>query len=562
MSFNRHITRNFNANKTNRIRYDDDDFTCEILKFDKTYEEQYTPNNNNVTVKNGALKYINGFNSYQSQNEKNLEISFKYNAKETSSNYRIELLYANTHKKTPKGKIESTLKANATITINGEKVNNSMTFIGTDVNFSRNYQYCRLEKGENNITYSLSSNTIFIGLVVKKYDKWVATRHNNRNDDLTMIKATVEHTKDLQINTMTAEFMYYHKLDELLEPTNPNANRSGLVFDFRDEINLYVRDTNGNMQQVFGGYISTAEVDDDLTKMTLQCADRMIDLDRRYCFSEIWLNGYKADDNVAYSSSADYLKKYNNYSDALKFLMNNSEIFINTNVKVGQPLVKRNNQKLVTYHDGAYTKLTASNMKTHINQGSVTLRNGADTLKPQSVVIFDDALANQTVNLNNYPNLYFHYGLGEEKWELKMEETSTVTVDGSIQASETWIKRANKITSATGTDAIKPIWQWVATNIKQTSISDFYQNVSKTWSTKKGNCCCKTELMLTLLNAKGILDLQYVHCYKSPKVGHIFAKVNGFYVDPSTRQESRGWHNYIKGYGSIVKTSNFPNKPF
>ena len=65
MSFNRHITRNFNANKTNRIRYDDDDFTCEILKFDKTYEEQYTPNNNNIAVKNGALKYINGFNSYQ-----------------------------------------------------------------------------------------------------------------------------------------------------------------------------------------------------------------------------------------------------------------------------------------------------------------------------------------------------------------------------------------------------------------------------------------------------------------------------------------------------------------
>lgn len=562
MSFNRHITRNFNANKTNRIRYDEDDFKCEIYKYDKTFEQQYTTTTNNINVVNGNLKYINGFYSYQSPNDKNLEISFTYNAKETSDNYRIELLYANTHKKTPTSKVDGTLKANATITINGEQVQNSMSFIGTDVNFSRNYQYCTLKKGENKIKYSLTSNTIFIGLVVKKYDKWTATRHNNRNDDLTMIKATVEHTKDFKINTMSAEFMYYHKLDELLEPTDPNANRSGLVFDFRDEINLYVRDTNGEMQQVFGGYISTANVDDDLTKMTLECADRLIDLDRRYCFSEIWVGGYSSDDNVAYTSNADYLKKYATYSDSLKFLMNNCETFINTNVRVGQPLIKRNNFKLVNYHKGSYTKLTANNMRTSINEGSITLRNGNNTLKQQSVIIYDDTIANKTVNLNNYPNLYFHYGLGVEKWEEKIEEKSTVTLEGSTLASEKWIKRANSITSATGSSVIKPIWKWVSTNIVQTSESNFYQSADKTFSSKKGNCCCKTEVMLNLLNAKGITDLQYVHTKRADGGGHVFAKVNGFYVDPSSSIESRGWHNYIKGYGSIVKVTNFPNKPF
>ena len=288
MAFSRHITRNFNANKTHRIRYDEDDFTCQIFRYDKTFEKHYTLSNNAIEkVTNAELKIFDGMSCYRSKNDKQMTVRVKYDAKETSPNYRLELLFINSHKQTPTSKPNGSLKANATIRINGETVKNSMSMIGTDVNFSRNYQYCTLEKGENIIEYVLSSNTYFVGLAIKKYDIWEAKRHNNRNDKLTMIKATVEHTQDFSINTMTCEFMYYHLLDELLEPTDPNANRSGLVFDYRDEINLYVRDTNGNQQQVFGGYISTVEVDDDLTKVTMECADRLIDLDRRYCLSEM-----------------------------------------------------------------------------------------------------------------------------------------------------------------------------------------------------------------------------------------------------------------------------------
>ena len=561
MSFSRHITRNFNANKTNRIRYDDDDFTCQIFRFDKTYEKQYTVTNNTVTVTNGEKKGFHGMECYRSKNEKDLVISFVYDAKESSDNYRLELIYANTHRKTADDDINWHISPKATITINGEQQKNSMVFQGTDVNFSRNYQYCHLDKGENKIEYSLSSNTLFFGIAIKKYEIWEAKRHNTQNDDLTLIKATVEHTDELNINTMNCEFMYYHRFDELLEPTNPNANRSGLIFDYRDEINLYVKDTNGNNMQVFGGYISTVEVDDDLTKVTMDCADRLIDLDRRYCLSEVVTNGYLSDENSNYNDYYDYWKNYDNYSDPIKFLLNNNEIFLRSNLRIGEPLVDKVGWKLATYKNGAYTKFTTSNMSANVFDGSVTLRNGADTLKPQSCVIYDSKLTNDTVCLNDYPHLYFHYGLGVEKWEEKVEETSTVTVLGSTKASETWIKRANSITSATGNDAIKPIWKWVSTNVKQVYKKNFYQSSSKTYSSKRGNCCCKTELLLDLLNAKGVSNLQYVHCHSGER-GHIFAKVNGYYVDPSTQNESKGWHNYIKGYGSIVKVTDYPNKPF
>ena len=398
MAFSRHITRNFNANKTHRIRYDEDDFTCQIFRYDKTFEKHYTPSNVPLSnVVNGEKKSWYGMGAYCSKNEKQMTITIKYNAKETSKNYRLELLFGNTHKQTPTGGVQPSLKANATIRINGETVKNSMSFIGTDVNFSRNYQYCTLKQGENTIEYVLSSNTIFIGLAIKKYDIWEATRHNNRNDKLTMIKATVEHTQDFSINTMTCEFMYYHELDELLDPTDPNANRSGLIFDYRDEINLYVKDVNGNTQQVFGGYISTVEVDDDLTKVTMECADRLIDLDRRYCLSEITINNYQGDENEDYSNYADLKKNYNNYSDPLKFLLNNSEIYLNSNLKIGDSLVDRTARKLATYKTGGYTKLTRSNMNTQVNNGSITVRNGADTLKKQSLVIYDDGVNNDTV---------------------------------------------------------------------------------------------------------------------------------------------------------------------
>ena len=559
MAFSRHITRNFNANKTHRIRYDDDDFLCQIFRYDKTYEKHYTPSNNTITeVLNGEKKTFNGMSCYRSLNDKQMTIKLKYNAKETSPNYRLELLFSNTHKQTPTGKVQASLKASATIRINGETVKNSMPMIGTDVNFSRNYQYCTLQKGENTIEYVLSSNTIFIGLAIKKYEIWEAKRHNTRDDKLTMIKASVEHTQDFSINTMTCEFMYYHELDELLEPTNANANRSGLIFDYRDEINLYVKDTNGANQQVFGGYISTVEVDDDLTKVTMECADRLIDLDRRYCLSEITINNYQGDENADYSNYADLKKNYNNYSDPLKFLLNNSEIHINSNLKIGDSLVDRTSRKLANYRKGGYTKLTKSNMLASVFDGSITVRNGADTLKKQSLVIYDDGVNNDTVLLNTYPNLYFHYGLGVEKWEEKVEESKTVTVLGSTKASSTWVNRANKITSATGNSAIKPIWQWCYSELKYVYKKNFYQSAEKTFSSKKGNCCCQTEVLLNLLNAKGIQDLHYCHSHNS-KGGHIFAKVNGMYLDPTTRN---GYGNYIKTYGSPVKITDFPNKPF
>ena len=560
--FSRHITRNFDANKTHRIRYDKDNFLCQIYSFDKTKEQQYSAYKERLSsYENGVLMNWQGMKVIKSKNKDRLILKFNYDASETSSNYRLEFLFANTYLTPTKKDKDKSLKSNAEIYVNGvlQDGNNGSKWNSSDVNFNRHYQYVTLNKGPNTIEYRLVANSVFIGLCVKKFDIYEAKRHNNDNDTLTMIKATVEHTNELRINTMTAEFMYHHKLDEVLDPTDSRANRSGLVFDYRDEINLYVYDTEGNKQQVFGGYISTADVDEDLTKVTLQCADRLIDLDRRYNISEIVMKD-EDEGNTDYSYSVDYLKNYDYYSSALKYLLKSTELPMETNVQFGNSLVARNNWKLVNYKKGATEKLDVGNATATVNAKSMTLRNGDDTLKPQHITIYNNKSRN--VCLNDYPNLYFHYGMGTQKWTEEYETTTTVTAESSSTASaQKWIDRANDITKATGNACIKPIWFWVANKTSRTYERNFYQSVETTWKKKKGNCCCRTELMLTLLQAKGITDLKYVHTHGG-KGGHVFAKVNGFYVDPSTKIESRGWHNYIHGYGPIVKVTNFPTKPF
>jgi hypothetical protein len=161
-------------------------------------------------------------------------------------------------------------------------------------------------------------------------------------------------------------------------------------------------------EQVFGGYISTCNVNEDLTILTLECADRVIDLYRRYSLSEIKLKGYKDSEELDYQG-LDFLKNYNNYGDALKFLLKTCEIPFNNNIKNGEGIVREKKYKLASYGKNGYKNFNLKNILTTPNNGYVTVHNGADRLKGQSITIFN--AGNKKIHLNSYPNLYMDYGL-------------------------------------------------------------------------------------------------------------------------------------------------------
>ena len=569
MTLNKHVTRDFNANRTNRIRYDDDKFRIEIYKYDKTKEALYTLNSSISLSSNTITTWFDGMSCYKSNNiNKDMVLTFNYKAEEKSDNYRLECLYANTYYKGTDLKKDSKKTSNVpkvTIKINDKEIKTNVgAWISNDTTYSRHYSYVSLDKGDNKIEYSFSPNMVFFGLAVKKYDIWSASRVKNQvisTDKLNLISANTSNTSTFGINTLKCDFMYYHGLDEKLAPTDNNANRSGFVFDYRDEINLYIWDINGVEQQVFGGYISTCTVNDDLTVLSLECANRLIDLDRRFCLSEIKLKGFKDDEKIDYSNALDFLKKYNHYGDAIAFLLRNCEIPFKNNIKLGEGVVRRKKFKLAQFGKGGYNKFNPKNMLATIGKNYVTIRNGDDRFKQQSVTIYD--AGKKKVSLNDYPNLYINYGLGRETYQETVKHKEVVIENSGV--SNTVKNYADTITKSTGKAVIKALFTEVANEIKTTTTKGFNKTPAKVKSDKAGNDCCKTELLLDMCNYKGVPNLQYVYVQnKSKKRGHVFAKIDGKIVDPSIKS---GWGNY-RGqsncyYGCIKNATitNYPSKP-
>lgn len=554
MTLNKHIRRNYNANKTKTIRYDMDKFRFEIFAYDKTREMLFTVPKNNFKH-NGAKKWFDGMTGIKSNSSSNLRLQFDYEATE-AGHYRLEVLYTNTYKIEGSDKKYNT--AAGWYTINNKQVTNSSKWITNDMTYSRNYQYVNLEKGANKIILDMPANMIFYGLAVKKYEIWESHYPLLHEDRLVPISAEVPKTNQFQVNTMTAKFMYSHELDELLPLTDTRANPTGLVFDYRDEINLYATNNEGVENQIFGGYISYPSVDDKLTTLTLECADRLIDMEHRFCLSEILLKGQDADAKTKYTFANDCLKKFNHWSQGLKFLCDYVEVPLDTNVQTSQPLIPRKEKKLATYAKGKYTKLAKSNIETNVYKNHIQLRNGANRNKEQSIVIYD--AKNKKILLNKYPNLFIHYGMGEKEYEETITETTTIVKQTGVASTvRSWADKYAK--GVTGAAAVKPLWQSIVNNIKHNSrISGFYQTPAKTLSSKVGNCCCKAELLLDMCNYKGVTDLKYVHVKKG-KQGHVFCKINGRIVDPST---SRGWGDYYKKLGTLSSAtySTYPKKPF
>ena len=117
--------------------------------------------------------------------------------------------------------------------------------------------------------------------------------------------------------------------------------------------------------------------------------------------------------------------------------------------------------------------------------------------------------------------------------------------------------------NSTGLEAAKKIAAWCGPNIKYASYENFKRSPDKVLSMGSGNCCDQTRLMLQMMDGAGVtatLQLIYVHTVGG-KGGHVFAKINGTYVDPV---KAKPWGNYVTGYGvpGSAPNSVYPKLPF
>ena len=153
-----------------------------------------------------------------------------------------------------------------------------------------------------------------------------------------------------------------------------------------------------------------------------------------------------------------------------------------------------------------------------------------------------------------------------ETVKVPVKVTKTISRTQKVSSISNTIKKAalNIVGNSTGIEAAKKIAIWVAKNIKNESRTDFYQTPDTTYKRKKGNDCCQTELMLQMMDVAGVCSVctvKYIHVKKN-NTGHVFAKVNGIYVDPC--MSSTPWGHYLTQYGALGsgKQPVYPTKPW
>ena len=483
--------------------------------------------------------------------------------------------------------------ANFKVTVDGVAVKNNTIRRGLDVIHSRNYAYVTisqkqvdkykaLDKAPLKIKYTFTTaNTAFFSFAIKKYKLWQGDKYNEEGHELTLKSADIQLTNKFDVDTATVNIMYWHGLDD-----ETGLNLSGYKFDYRDEINIFIKNNAGVMEQSFGGYISTVSVDNNLTIMSLSCASRLIDLDNRTSLSEIYMNSVT--DVSEYKEKYDYTKNCDNWSSPLKFLCDYAEIPLNTNVSDSKPLVRNKilQQLKYGYSKDCTSAITTSHMTYEANSNSVLLRNNPESNITQSVRIFDDVVMGlkDKVVINNYPNLWIDYGLGSAESTKKMGISSstnaaTTTAGSATQCpnrgntatySKAIYKLANNATNlcykANNNEHNKTLCKQIVLYVKKKYpyVKYFNSKYTADYLANHVGCSCNcvdhAKLVLTLCSAKGIPHkyLWYRNgSYNSSGLSHVLCDIYGVIADASAA--SGGWGKVIQGFSKGQKYAQFPN---
>ena len=610
-----HVTRGYGRNnsygKTKNIRLKGENYKVEIRKFDRNFDFTYTLNSiSSNNLKRAKWRNVSCLYFDEERNQDNEPtflywdniptIEFEYTCSETG-NYMIELLYFSmnytdtTDNQTDY--IDKDCSSIIRIKIDNDdfmdiddynkEINNNVDnlprcqWTGDENNINRHTQLVTLFEGKTyTFQYETNMNTAIVGAIIKKYDIYYGTRTND--GDLTIDDINIKINDKIQPNEATVKIWYSHDLDD-------DSNISGYLFDYRDEINIYKKDENDtDLKQIFGGYIITVDVESDNTLMTLNCADRLIDGENRFCFQEMVILGGESDEK-GQTYNKDSFHDYNSRGDMLEYLTGIFEVPLLNNNVLNNSYFQREFGHQYWYTRKLSPRFVANNMTTDLRDDYLIIRNGVqvDTNSnsydnkgnnPQSLTILDTTTTGENIILNNNPNLWLQYGLGEPEYTKEVKHTIIETTTNGVHTylniddiSDTVRKFADSVTDKKDYDCVKPLWKAVAKFTHQKA-SGFNRTPEQVIKYKSGNCCSKSRLLAECLAYKEITGIYYVHIKKDNALGHVFLKLarygkkSNFYVDPSYSNEKEGWGNYGHYNGASVtknlkKETLFPKRP-
>ena len=296
---------------------------------------------------------------------------------------------------------------------------------------NRHTNTVKLDKGKHIITFKLDSRSIIYGLGVKKIETFKADTLND--EYLTLWEFSVDKSsEEVGVTEASITLLYENFMDDTGKPYFCDKNQSGLLFDYRDEVTIKVKNNNGDMVNIFGGYVSSIELDDEGMEVTLSCADRLIDCQNRYTLTELLYKGGNNENNQKeYSLSKK--RYFTKYGDIVDFLLKSTEYPIKNNVNdrtgdvVGEFELKGANVEFKGSNTNTWKNVakTAKNIKVSTDSSNVKtrtnymeLRNQPTPKSHQEITLFDytkNKFNLDYYNINTRPYLTVEYAMGDPK---------------------------------------------------------------------------------------------------------------------------------------------------
>ena len=472
----KHIERDYSAHRKNVIRPHDEYVKLEIFSFDPKHTQTYLREDNTLKGTDNTTatswKSWSCFKATDKQNDMIFDIS--YIASEIGE-YRIDLLYEqNNHIHSKIGKKNPNTNKDLVGAFILNDVESKVKFDGENNVIKRKTLFKHFDDGTQKIKIKVPYNCYFMGVIIRKVIKFVGDNYygealGSEEGNMVLTDCTVTYSDMTKPKELSCTIFY----DDAFEC---NESPSGFYIDYHDEVNFYVKDNDNKNQRIFGGYVSSILPDSDRTKLTISCADRLIDGQNKYVLDLMRLGG-----GTTPLSETDYnehmSKDFDSYPRALKYLCDIHETTLKSNITPSYTVDGEKFHKglIITYGSSKkIKKINKTNGKAVTNKNYILIRNSPTANKQQVWTLYDAKKNAKTPpKITDYPYMHITYGLGKTKTSYDSETTEKVdtadTTAGSQKFSKYGVSADGKYLMAVGRpSAGNELGKWGYTWYKRT----------------------------------------------------------------------------------------------
>ena len=386
----------------------DEKFLLEIFVNEKTFEQQFLcAIDSALQVSNATIENWKHELNYVSRDGNSYYLSANFTVPRTGD-YTIEVVYRNA--------MEWAWSSEWVVDGTSQK-----RFMWGSPEFrSRDVSHYHFQQGTHEFKMHFNANIMVIGIVVKAITVYRADDTLKKENRLTLIKANHKVTKQIGADELSVVILYDSAYSDPKSLTN-------YIFDYRDEVNFHFINNDGEMEQVFGGYVSSCSLSSNETELTINCAGRLIDGEKRYIVEEMNVGGEAS--NLDENYPLEYIRRFENYNDALEYLFNNYEQPLHSNIHDIISAKQYDNIPFDVTDKEHFDRCVAENLTKELMPTGVYLRNGAGASNTQRLWIYDkDWYANtDPILLDDFPVFYITYGMGEAVTTLEVEQAETTT---------------------------------------------------------------------------------------------------------------------------------------